>query len=180
MFRDDHHAGPAKKVPRELEALGLPTLSDIEPRFNRLCEGAGGALSDAGRNYRCRGDGSIGRATNHITKDEYGSCAISEHFVQPGGGPEGGNFVGGSYSTYDALTKSWRQMWVDNAGGMFDLRGGPVTGQRHRFQLTNIEPRGPKKAPLRMIWEDVSADNLTWRWQKQKPDSTWTDLWVLG
>jgi len=124
-------------------------------------------------------DGSVGKASNRITKDEYGTCAIAEHFVQPGGGPDGSDFIGGSYSIYDAQTKSWRQMWVDNAGGMFDLRGGPVTGQRHRFELTNIEPRGPKKAPLRMIWQDVSADSLTWRWQKGNPDGSWVDLWVL-
>jgi hypothetical protein len=124
-------------------------------------------------------DGSVGKATNRITRDEYGTCAISEHFVQPGGGADGGDFIGGSYSTYDAQTKSWRQMWVDNAGGLFDLRGGPVTGQRHKFELVNIEPRGPKKATLRMIWEDVTQDSLTWRWQSKNPDGSWTDRWVL-
>ena len=124
-------------------------------------------------------DSTIGKATNRITKDEYGTCAISEHFVQPGGGADGSDFIGGSYSTYDTQTKSWRQMWVDNAGGMFDLRGGPVTGQRHTFELTNIEPRGPKKATLRMIWEDVTADSLTWRWQAKNADGSWTDRWVL-
>ena len=124
-------------------------------------------------------DGSTGKATNRITKDEYGTCVISEHFVLPGGGQGGADYMGGSYSTYDAQTKSWRQMWVDNAGGMFDLRGGPVSGQRHRFELINIEPRGPKKAPLRMIWENVTADSLTWRWQSRNPDGSWTDRWVL-
>jgi hypothetical protein len=124
-------------------------------------------------------DGSPGKATNRITKDEYGTCAISEHFVQPGGGPGGADFIGGSYSTYDAQTKSWRQMWVDNAGGLFDLRGGPVSGQRHRFELVNIEPRGPNKATMRMIWEDVTRDSLTWRWQSRQPDGSWADRWVL-
>ena len=124
-------------------------------------------------------DGSVGKATNRITKDEYGACAISEHFALPGGGPGGTDFIGGSYSTYDAQTKSWRQMWVDNAGGVFDLRGGPVAGQRHTFELVNIEPRGPDKATLRMIWEDVTADSLTWRWQGRTPDGSWKDRWVL-
>ena len=124
-------------------------------------------------------DSSIGKATNRITKDAYGSCVIKEHFVQPGGAPDGGDFIGGSYSIYDAQTKSWRQMWVDDAGGMFDLRGGPVRGQRHRFELVNIEPRGPKQATMRMIWEDVTADSLTWRWQSRNQDGSWTDRWVL-
>jgi hypothetical protein len=124
-------------------------------------------------------DGSVGKATNRITKNEYGNCAVSEHFVLPGGGVGGADFIGGSYSTYDAQTKSWRQMWVDNAGGMFDLRGGPVSGQPHSFELVNIEPRGPEQATLRMIWEDVTADRLTWRWQSRNPDGSWKDRWVL-
>ena len=124
-------------------------------------------------------DGSVGKASNRITKDEFGACAISEHFVQPGGAADGSDFIGGSYSTYDAQTKSWRQMWVDNAGGLFDLRGGPVSGQKHTFELTNIEPRGPNKATLRMIWEDVTPGSLTWRWQSRNQDGTWADRWVL-
>jgi hypothetical protein len=123
-------------------------------------------------------DGSIGKARNRITKDEYGSCVISEHFVQPGG-PGGRDYVGGSYSIYDAQTRSWRQMWVDNGGGMFDLRGGPVTGQTHVFELVNVEPRGPNKATMRMIWQDVTPNSLTWRWQSQGADGSWTDRWVL-
>ena len=124
-------------------------------------------------------DGSTVKATNRITKDEYGACVISEHFVLAGGGQGGADFIGGSYSTYDAQTKTWRQMWVDNAGGLFDLRGGPVSGQKHTFELTNIEPRGPNQATLRMIWEDVTANRLTWRWQSRNQDGTWTDRWVL-
>ncbi len=124
-------------------------------------------------------DGSVGKATNRITRDEYGSCAISEHFVLPGGGAGGADFMGGSYSIYDAQTKSWRQMWVDNSGGMFDLRGGPAKGQPHRFELVTVEPRGPEKATLRMIWEDVTPDSLTWRWQSRSQDGSWKDRWVL-
>ncbi len=70
-------------------------------------------------------------------------------------------------------------MWVDNAGGVFDLRGGPVSGQKHTFELTTIEPRGPDKTTLRMIWEDVTPNSLTWRWQSRKSDGSWADRWVL-
>jgi len=124
-------------------------------------------------------DGSVGKATNRITKDEYGSCVISEHFVQPGEGPGGSDYIGGSYSIYDTQTNSWRQMWVDNGGNMFDLRGGPVTGQPHVFELVNVEPRGAQKATMRMIWQDITPDSLTWRWQSQNPDGSWADRWVL-
>jgi hypothetical protein len=124
-----------------------------------------------------KGDGTIGRATNRITV-EYGGCAIVERFVLPDGLPDGGDFVGGSVSIHDAHTKSWRQMWVDNTGGMYDLRGGPVTGQRHVFELVNIESR-PQADSLRMIWEDVTPGSLTWRWQARAADGTWADRGVL-
>lgn len=127
-------------------------------------------------------DGTIGRASNRITRDEFGLCAVVEHFVQPGGGPGGGDYLGSSYSTYDRLTGKWRQMWVDNGGGMFVLTGGPVEGQPYIFELVTTEPRGddqhePRLA--RMIWEQVTADSLVWRWQGRNADGTWSDLWVL-
>jgi len=123
-------------------------------------------------------DGSIGKATNRIVKDEYGSCVISEHFRMPGG-PAGGDYIGGSHSIYDVQTKSWRQVWVDNGGGYFDLRGGPVTGQPHIFELVNVEPRGPQQRTMRMIWQDVTPRSLTWKWQSQEADGSWKDQWVL-
>lgn len=79
-------------------------------------------------------DGSIGRAENRITRDEYGDCVVTERFRQAGGGPGGGDYLGASFSIYDRHTRSWRQMWVDNMGNMFDLRGvrspAPTTSSR--------------------------------------------------
>lgn len=124
-------------------------------------------------------DGSVGRAENRITRDEYGDCVITERFRQPGGGPGGADYLGTSYSIFDRQTRSWRQMWVDNGGNVFDLRGGPVAGERHVFELVNIEPRGPNRLQMRMIWQDVTADSLVWRWQAQAPDGSWQDRWVL-
>ena len=124
-------------------------------------------------------DGTTGRGVNRITRNEYGDCVIAEYFRQPGAGPGGGDFLGASYSTYDRSTRSWRQMWVDNQGGLFDLRGGPVSGQRHSFELVNIEPRGNPPRVMRMIWEDVTQDAFLWRWQAQQADGDWRDQWVI-
>lgn len=127
-------------------------------------------------------DGSIGHASNRITRNEFGLCAVVEHFVQPGGGPGGGDYIGSSYTTFDRQLGKWRQMWVDNGGAVFVLTGGPVEGQPYIFELITTEPRGddqhePRLA--RMIWERVTADSLVWRWQAQQPDGSWRDLWVL-
>ena len=123
-------------------------------------------------------DGSIGRAENRITKDEYGACVIAEHFRQPGGNADGRDYVGTSHSTYDVQTKSWRQTWVDNGGSWFDLRGGPVAGQKHVFEFVNLEPRGPAGLSMRMIWEEVTPNSLVWRWQAKQGEA-WQDRWVL-
>lgn len=122
----------------------------------------------------------VGRARNSITRGEYGPCVIIERFVQPSGAPGGGDYLGASYSMYDAQTRQWRQMWVDNGGSPFVLTGGVVVDQDHVFELVTTEPRGaPNPTVRRMIWQDVTADSLVWRWQSRQADGTWSDLWVL-
>lgn len=121
-----------------------------------------------------------GRASNRITKDEFGACVITEHFVQPGGAPGGSDYIGSSWSIWDPQIGKWRQTWVDNQGGVFVLTGGPVVGQDHVFELVTTEPRGATNPTIyRMIWEDVTADSLVWRWQLRQADGSWSDSWVL-
>lgn len=121
-----------------------------------------------------RPDGTRGRAVNRITKDEYGACVIAEHFEQSDIG-----FTGASWSSYDRLKDKWVQTWVDNQGGYITLAGGPVEGQDHVFQLDTVEPRGPARKHFRMIWQNVTADSLTWRWQQRQDDGSYTDSWVI-
>ena len=41
MFEDDLNSEPAKKVHRELERLGLPTIPSLKAEFEQLCEREG-------------------------------------------------------------------------------------------------------------------------------------------
>ncbi|HEV2108607.1 MAG TPA: hypothetical protein VGR16_10130 [Thermomicrobiales bacterium] len=41
MFRDDLSSDAAQKVHRELKDLGLPTLNDVKPEFERLADELG-------------------------------------------------------------------------------------------------------------------------------------------
>jgi hypothetical protein len=118
--------------------------------------------------------GKTGRAVNRITRDEYGDCVIAEHFEQADIG-----YVGASHSTYDPLKKKWVQTWVDSGGAYITLIGGPVTGQPYSFELVTTEPKGPKQAWSRMIWQDVKPDSFTWRWQARQADGSWADSWVI-
>jgi hypothetical protein len=111
---------------------------------------------------------------NRITRNEYGECVITEHFRL-----NDGTLVGHSVSTYRPGISKWRQVWVDNQGGFFDLVGGPVTGSDHIFVFENkrLSETQPEQ---RMIFQEVKPDSFTWRWQSRaKSADAWADSWVI-
>jgi hypothetical protein len=113
-----------------------------------------------------------GHGTNVITR-EYDECVIREAFD---GGPSTGGLIGHSVSTYHAPERRWRQTWVDNQGSYFALVGGPA-GEDFvlvSHGLSDPRPQG------RMIFEKITPNRLTWRWQKTADGGvTWTDAWVI-
>ena len=117
-------------------------------------------------------DGATQTGTNTITRGQ-GGCVIHERFAAEAG------FAGESWSV---LTPAgWRQTWVDNAGGYLLFTGatdaeGRVAEMR---QATSANPAGQQQTN-RMIWEDVTADSLVWRWQASLDGGeTWADRWVI-
>jgi hypothetical protein len=121
-----------------------------------------------------QGNGQVGHAVNRITKDEFGSCVVSEHFEQADIA-----YVGASHGSYDRARKQWVQTWVDSQGAYITLAGGPVEGQPWSFALETNEQAGSGRPHSRMIWQDVKPDSLTWRWQQRQPDGSYRDSWVL-
>ena len=119
-------------------------------------------------------DGTTGTGKNRITRDEYGSCVLTERFSMDQGG-----FRGFSISMYVKAAGEWRQTWMDNQGGYFDLYGGPALVPGAAFALETY--RRKPEAPFRqMLWQDVKPDSFTWRWRgKDKADDAWKDLWVI-
>lgn len=112
-----------------------------------------------------------GSGTNVVT-GEYGNCVIQEKFE---GGPTTGNLVGHSVSTYHAGPGRWRQTWVDNQGSYFALVGGPV-GDSFVLENTRLSDTAPR---LRMVFENIKPNSLTWRWQRSVDGTVWTDSWVI-
>lgn len=112
--------------------------------------------------------------TNRVTRNEYGDCVITEHFKM-----NDGSLIGHSVSIYRPGLKQWRQVWVDNQNGFFDLVGGPVSGGDHIFHFEN--KRVTETQPYqRMIWQDVKPDSFIWRWQRRaKAEDAWADSWVI-
>src|ERR1044071_982161 len=53
--------------------------------------------------------------TNHVDKI-FGNCTVHENFTDPNT-----NFLGQSWSVFNANYKMWQQTWVDNQGGYIAL-----------------------------------------------------------
>jgi len=114
---------------------------------------------------------AAGNGINRITR-ELNDCVIREQFE---GGPSTDGLVGHSVSMYHAAIRRWRQTWVDNQGSYFALVGGLEDA---RFVLTNA--RFGDQGPLwRMVYEDITPESLTWRWQRSADGEAWTDTWVI-
>lgn len=110
-----------------------------------------------------------GTGSNTISKT-HGDCVIR-------GGFSGGGLNGRSLSMYDAASGQWRQSWVDDQGGYFALAGGFV-GDRFILENTRLDDDDPH---LRIVFEDIRADAITWRWQRSADaGESWSDLWVIA
>ncbi|MDX1421094.1 MAG: hypothetical protein R3181_14100, partial [Rubricoccaceae bacterium] len=87
---------------------------------------------------------------------------------------------GESVSVYRARAGEWRQTWVDNRGGYLLFTGGrrdDGTVVLRTAPFTN--PQGQEQVN-RMLWTDVTADALTWRWQASTDGgATWEDRWTI-
>jgi hypothetical protein len=118
-------------------------------------------------------DGKPAKSRNRITKVLDG-CAILEEFS----GAPGTKLDGRSYSTLDRISKQWKQTWVDNTGTYLDFTGGALDGEM--FFVREVERAG-KRIRQRMIFQDVKADSLTWRWQRSDDGgATWATQWEIA
>jgi len=103
--------------------------------------------------------------TNIITREEQG-CLIHEHWT----GAKGG--TGQSFNFFDASTRQWNQVWVDNSASSLRLSG---TFADNQMRLTGVAP-GPDGKPqqqrltffknadgtVRQLWE-TSSDGSSWQ-----------------
>jgi hypothetical protein len=94
------------------------------------------------------------------------SCVLFENWTG------GGGSTGKSFNLYDAVTRSWRQTWVDNTGGIIDFRGG----LREGAMVLTGETLGAdgKKTAQRMTFTPTSPNEIRQLWEQSSDGSTWT------
>jgi hypothetical protein len=115
-----------------------------------------------------------GTGTNRITRD-FKNCVIVENFSEsPANKPP--HLRGMSVSSYQPLNRMWRQTWVDDQNGYYHLSGGAKPDGTFVLQTVRMG-REPKMT--RMVFEKITRDSLTWRWQESEDGAEWTDRWVI-
>ena len=121
-------------------------------------------------------DGSVGSGTNHILKI-LDDKVIEENFTITEGGQAG--FKGKSMSVYNPNTKTWHQAWADNQGGYYDFIG-EISGDKKIFKTEAIEKNG-KVSIQRMVFYNISENNLTWDWEGTNDGGqSWNLLWRIN
>ncbi|MFD1614301.1 hypothetical protein [Gelatiniphilus marinus] len=102
--------------------------------------------------------------TNRIDKIQ-DNCIVREQWISAKG-----NYTGTSNNFYNAKTKQWEQIWVDNQGAILHLKGNRVGNQMilktqtktnkdgnpfyHRVTWTS-NPDGT----VRQYWETITSNN---------------------
>ncbi|MBY0447743.1 MAG: hypothetical protein K2P95_03550 [Hyphomonadaceae bacterium] len=110
------------------------------------------------------------RARTHV-EPMLDGCALKETFEAKGGL----EMRGASFSAYDRTRGRWVQTWVDDQGGVLTFDGGP-----HGRDMVLYQLRFAAEDPYRrIVFEDVSRDGFTWRWQRSLEGRAWEDMWVV-
>lgn len=101
-------------------------------------------------------------------------CVIVERF----NGTPAIPLRGASVSHYDRDIGKWRQTWVDNQGGWYNLTGEYKDG---KVVLTTPDTvRGGKRMRWRMIFSEIARDGLDWEWQRSTDAGlTWESRWRI-
>jgi len=96
-------------------------------------------------------------------------CIIQENW-KAANGP----YTGTSYNYYDASTKEWNQLWIDNQGSSLDLSGGlvdgsmvligdPAPGQDGKLYTSKVTWTPNEDGSVRQHWEAQAEGEETWQ-----------------
>jgi hypothetical protein len=117
-----------------------------------------------------------GHGTNRLSRILRDSVILEEFDeAEESGGADA--LHGRSWSVFDAERRLWRQTWVDDQGGYFDLVGGRVDGW---FSFERAAPERGPQARQRMVFRDVTAEAFHWTWESSADGgATWVTRWAI-
>ena len=116
--------------------------------------------------------GEDGRGSNRI------SAILDEHVIQEEfDGTPSIPLKGISVSAFNFNLGKWQQTWVDNSGSYLDLVGEFKNEEMILEREANIQGKSIKQ---RMIFYNISADELDWNWERSDDNGeNWQVLWKI-
>jgi hypothetical protein len=103
-----------------------------------------------------------------------GGYAVQENFST-----SDGTFSGKSFSVYNANKGVWEQTWVDNSGAYITFTGGMDVDKMTLSR--EVMTKEGKKVIQRMVFYDISKNNITWDWESSSDEgATWKLQWRLN
>lgn len=116
-------------------------------------------------------DGETLEGTNLI-RTLLSGCVIEEQFKALKS-----QFQGMSVSSYNPTWGKWQQTWVDNQQNYLDFVGEFKDGKMVLERNTQVDG---KDIVQRMVWYNISADELDWNWERSDDNGkSWTILWKI-
>jgi hypothetical protein len=82
---------------------------------------------------------------NTITKEQ-NNCVLKESWRSAKG-----KFTGTSFNYYDSQTKTWNQLWIDNAGSQLNLQGG-FQGKNMVLESQPFTDKSGKEKQHQITW----------------------------
>jgi hypothetical protein len=117
-----------------------------------------------------------GAGTNRLERI-LGGHVIHEQFVGVSS-DDASTLRGQSWSVFEPARKLWRQTWVDDQGGYFDLVGGRVDDS---FAFARDAPERGEQARQRMVFREIEADRFRWTWELSvNGGGTWEVCWEIA
>jgi hypothetical protein len=115
---------------------------------------------------------------NNRIEKMFGNCTIHENFSDPKT-----NYLGQSWSVYNANYKQWQQTWVDNQGGYIALAGGRVGDSMILLTTERAVPvkfSATGKMINRMVYYNIKPDSFDWSWEASTDGGTiWKSNWRI-
>jgi hypothetical protein len=109
---------------------------------------------------------SAGQAVNRITREYNGSVIVERfHIHSP---QEWSGMSVSSYSEHDG----WRQTWVDQDANYWAFEGIVVDGNPC---FATVGKADEDQMFKRMVFTDIDADSLNWRWEVSSDGEAWTE-----
>ena len=116
------------------------------------------------------------RGGSNVISRVLGGAVVLESFTDPVGS-DGTGFHGMSASTYDAISDTWQQTWVDSDGRHMSFAGA-WDGERMELQRRAVVDGD--EVIQRMTWRDITSNSMVWDWERSRDEgATWELVWRI-